>query len=114
MYGSTLSLTSELDEGGWLTPHPGRFLSPGKDPVPTIQLAGWAPGPVWTGAEYLAPTRFRSPDHPARSQSLCRLSHPAHKRMILTVHVFIYKYILNQEKFLVTLIAMFSIYLTSE
>ena len=27
---------------------------PGKDPVPIVQEAGWAPGSVWTGAEYLA------------------------------------------------------------
>jgi hypothetical protein len=26
-----------------------------------------APGPVWTGAENLAPTGIRSPDRPARS-----------------------------------------------
>ena len=25
------------------------------DPVPIIYEAGWAPGPVWTGAEILAP-----------------------------------------------------------
>jgi len=25
-------------------------------PVPIIQKAGWAPGPVWTGAEILALT----------------------------------------------------------
>ena len=29
---------------------------PGKDPVPIVQEAGWDPGPVWTGAENLAPT----------------------------------------------------------
>ena len=33
---------------------PGRF-TPGKDPVPIVQEAGWAPGPVWTGAENLYP-----------------------------------------------------------
>jgi hypothetical protein len=43
----------------------------GKDPVPIVQEAGWAPGPVWTSAENLAPTRIRSPDRPARNQSLC-------------------------------------------
>ena len=32
-----------------------------------MQEAGWAPGPVWTGAEHLAPTVIRSPDLPARS-----------------------------------------------
>ena len=39
---------------GWSTPSPGRF-TPGKDPVPIVQEAGWAPGPVWTCAENLAP-----------------------------------------------------------
>jgi hypothetical protein len=31
------------------------LFTPGKDPVPIVQKAGWAPGPVWTGAENLAP-----------------------------------------------------------
>jgi len=59
-----------------VTPRP--LFTPGKDPVPIVQEAGWAPGPVWTGAENLAPTRIRSPDRPARSQSLYLLSYPAH------------------------------------
>ena len=33
-------------------------LTPGKDPVPIVQEAGWASGPVWTGAENLAPPAF--------------------------------------------------------
>ena len=33
-------------------------LYPGKDPVPIVQEAGWAPGPVWTGAENLAAQGF--------------------------------------------------------
>jgi len=41
--------------GGWSAPRPGRF-TPGKDPAPIVQEAGWAPGPVWTGAENLAPS----------------------------------------------------------
>jgi hypothetical protein len=56
-YSSTLSLTSVLDGCGWLMPRPGCF-TPRKDPVPTVQDAGWAPGPVWTGAENLAPARI--------------------------------------------------------
>ena len=63
-FSSTLSLTLALQVGRWSTPRPGRFI-PGKDPVPDVQEAGWAPGPVWTGAENLAPTAFRSPDRPA-------------------------------------------------
>jgi len=39
--------------GGRHTPTP---FTPGKDPVPIVQKAGWAPGPVWTGAKNLAPT----------------------------------------------------------
>ena len=66
MYSSALPSTSTLDGGGWSTPRPGRF-TPGKDPVPTVQEAGWAPGPVWTGAENLAPTGIRSPDRPTSS-----------------------------------------------
>ena len=34
-------------------PLPGPF-TPGKDPAPIVQEVGWAPGPVWTGAENLA------------------------------------------------------------
>jgi len=29
------------------TPRP--HFTPGKDPIPIAQEAGWAPGPVWTG-----------------------------------------------------------------
>jgi hypothetical protein len=39
-------------------------LYPGKDPVPIVQEAGWAPGPVWTCEKNLAPTGIRSPDRP--------------------------------------------------
>ena len=53
-------LTSALDGGGWSTPRPGRF-TPRKDPVPTVQEAGWASEPVWTGAENLAPHRDSIP-----------------------------------------------------
>ena len=59
-----------------VTPRP--LFTPGKDPVPIIQEAGWAPGPVWSGAENLAPTGIRSPDRPVRGLSLYRLSYPAH------------------------------------
>ena len=36
--------------------HAPAALLPGKrDPITIVQAAGWAPGPVWTGAENLAP-----------------------------------------------------------
>ena len=66
---------------------PRLLFTPGKDPVPIVQEAEWTPGPVWTGAENLAPTGIQSPDRPARSQSLYRLSYPAH-RVFRAVTVF--------------------------
>ena len=57
--------------------HAPAAFTPGKDPVPTVQEAGWTPGPIWTGAKNLAPTtRIRSPDRPARSKLLYRLRYP--------------------------------------
>jgi hypothetical protein len=53
--------TSALGGGGWSAPRPSCF-TPGKYPVPIVQEAGWAPGPVWMCAKNLAPTGIRSPD----------------------------------------------------
>jgi hypothetical protein len=61
--------TSALGRDGWSAQRPGPF-TPGKDPVPIVKEAGWATGSVWTCAKNLAPTGIRSPDRPARSQSL--------------------------------------------
>ena len=66
-------------QGGWrvsVTPRP--LFTPGKDSIPILQEAGWAPGPVWTGAEKVASNGIRSLYLPARSQSLYRLSYRAH------------------------------------
>jgi hypothetical protein len=57
---------------GWVvnvTSRPGRF-TPGIDPVPIVKEAGWASGPVWTGAENLASIGIRSQDCPASIESL--------------------------------------------
>ena len=59
------------------TPRP--HFTPGKDPVPILQEAGWVPGPVWTGGKS-RPHGDSIPDRPARSQSLYRLSYPAHRK----------------------------------
>jgi hypothetical protein len=71
---------------GWgVSVMPWPLFTARRDPVPIVQEAGWAPGPVRTGAENLAPTGIWFPDRPARSQSLYRLSYPAHKlHMIYT------------------------------
>jgi len=46
------------------TPQP--HFTPGKDPVPILQGAGWTPGPVWMGRKS-HPHRDTIPDRPARS-----------------------------------------------
>jgi len=56
--------------GGQLHPRQRRF-NPRKCPVTILKKAGWAPG-----LENLAPTRFRTPNRPARSESLCKLRYP--------------------------------------
>ena len=65
-------------------PHVPAASTPGKDPVPIVQEAGWASGTVQTGAENLAPTGIRSPDRPARSQQLYRLSYPTRRCVYVT------------------------------
>jgi len=52
---------------GWVvssTPRP--HFTPGKDPLPILQEAGWAPGPVWRGGKS-RPHRDSIPYRPARS-----------------------------------------------
>ena len=78
MYNSYPFMTTALEGGEGVSVTPRPLFTPGKDPVPIVQEAGWAPGPVWTGAENLAPpSGIRSLDRPVRSQSLYRLSQPA-------------------------------------
>jgi len=52
---------------GWVassTPRP--HFTPGKDPVPIVQEAGCAPGPIWTGGKS-RPNPDSIPDRPARN-----------------------------------------------
>ena len=44
-------MTAALEGGEWSAALPGPTLPPGKDPVPTVQEAGWAPGTVWAGGK---------------------------------------------------------------
>jgi hypothetical protein len=60
----------------WVVTATPRSLYPGKDPIPILEEAGWAPGPVWMGVENLASTGIRYPDRQTRIESLYRLRHP--------------------------------------
>jgi len=81
-----------VHEGGW-APKPVRKLPPsavfdsrvgsktglhwsGNSRPHQFSIPGWAPRPVSTGPETLAITSFRSPDRPARSESLHQLRYP--------------------------------------
>jgi hypothetical protein len=64
---------------GWgvsVTPRP--LFTPGNDSVPIVQEAGWAPGPVWTGAENLASSVFDPRTVQPVASRHYRLSYPAH------------------------------------
>ena len=76
-YGPEGSMTAAL-EGEWSAAPPRPHFTPGKNPVPILQEAGWVPGPIWPGRKS-RPHRDSIPDLPARSQSLYRLSYPAHQ-----------------------------------
>jgi len=69
---------------------PQPLFTPGKDPVPFVQKAGWAPGPVWTSVENLTPTGIRSPDHPGHSQSLYQLRYAAHSKHVEAIFTFLF------------------------
>ena len=76
--GTDLPFHDRGTRRGWVvssTPRP--HFTPGKDPVPILQEAGWAPGPIWTGGKS-RPHRDSIPDCPACSQSLYRLSYRSH------------------------------------
>jgi len=93
-------MTAALEGGEWSAARPSRTLPPGKDPVPIVQEAGWAPGPVWTGGKS-RPHADSNPDRPARSQSLYRLSYRAHRsymyKHILILCIYSVQYYINLD-----------------
>jgi hypothetical protein len=86
-------------------------VPPGKTTGTHVQEAGWAPGPVWMGAENPTPTGIRSPDCPARSESLYRLSYPGPQRDFKNLKCISPKntFLQNSEPWLRRLVAGFSL-----
>jgi len=68
--------------------HAPAALPPGKDSVPILQEAGWAPGPLCTGTENLNPHRDSIPGPPARSESLYQLRYPGSSHHVQYVGYF--------------------------
>jgi len=82
---------------GWVvssTPRP--HFTPGKDLLPILQEAGWAPGPVWTGRNS-RPHRDSIPERPARSQSLYRLSYLSHNFIFYILYFNVVKAIIANK-----------------
>ena len=77
-----------------LRPH----FTPRKDPVPIVQEAAWAPGPVWTDGKS-RPHRDSIPDRPARSSIAIPTELPGpHIFHIIYIYTYIYTlYILQQN-----------------
>jgi len=60
---------------GCLTPRSGRFTR-GNDSVAILQGYGWKPRLLWMCGKSRLPTAIRSPDRPARRESLHLLRYP--------------------------------------
>ena len=75
-------------EGVRVQRHAPAALYPGKDPVPIVQEAGWAPGPVWTGAENVAPPPGFDPRtvQPVASRYTDYATRPTRKVEVLRNH----------------------------
>ena len=73
-------MTAALEGESVVSSTPRPHFTPGKELVPIVQEAGWAPGAGLDGAENLVPTGIRSRIVQPVAQSLYRLSYLAHKR----------------------------------
>jgi len=77
---------------GWVVSSTPRLhFTPGKDPVPILQEAGWAQGLVWTGGK-TRPHRHSIPDRPACSSVAIPTELPG-PQLHTHIHTWIYKYL---------------------
>ena len=80
--------------------HTPAALPPGKRLGTHCIVGCVAQGPVWTGAENLIPNGFRSPDRPARSESLYRLRHTGSRNNEIEYIFLISRIIYMRSRFL--------------
>jgi hypothetical protein len=71
-------MTTVLEWGEGSASRPGRSLPPGKTRYSMYRRLRGLQGRSGEARKVSPPTGIRSPDHPARSQSLYRLRYPAH------------------------------------
>ena len=68
MHGPLNVMFSHGSRKGWVVNAMSQLLSPWKqDPIPIVQEAEWALGPLCTGSKNLAPTRVQNSGYPALS-----------------------------------------------
>lgn len=72
VWGTAVLLLNVGAGSEWSKPVPQPLYSRERSPAPTVQQAGWNPGPVWKGVKKrsIFRTGFRTPNRPARSKSL--------------------------------------------
>ena len=75
-------MTTALEGGEGSAARPGRSLPPGKTRYPLYERHCGPQGRSGQVRKILPPTGIRSPDRPARSQSLYRLRYPANDAII--------------------------------
>jgi hypothetical protein len=68
---------------------PRSLFAQERDPVPIVQEGRWASGPVWAGAENLAPTWVQTPNRPACRQSLYQLRYACRHRAFIPYLIYI-------------------------
>ena len=72
---------------GWVVSSmPRPHFTPGKEPVPILQEAGWTPGPVWTGGKS-RPYQDSIPDRPARSSVAVLTELPGPRVLVLEMYI---------------------------
>jgi hypothetical protein len=79
-YSYSLSLTWALDGGEWSAPRPCRFTTGTETLYPLYGRLGGFQGRSGLVRKISFSTGIRSPDRPARSESLYRLSHPGPRK----------------------------------
>ena len=75
-------MTTALERGEWSASRPGRSLLPGKTRYPLYRRLGGPQGRSGQVRKISPPTGIRSPDRPARRQSLYRLRYPSHTQKL--------------------------------
>jgi len=89
-------MTAALEGAEWSAARPDCTLLL-EDPVPILQEAEWAPGPVWTGGKS-RPHRDFFPDRPARSRYTDWVTRPTNKQLSdINIKSMYYKKFSNSE-----------------